>query len=55
MAKVYADLCEKGVKNFNAVPKSLQAQVKVIIEADGFVINPDGTVTRPINEEEGEA
>lgn len=51
MAKVYADLCEKGVKNFFAVPKGLQNQVKAIIESDGYVIHEDGTVTFPMNEE----
>lgn len=50
MAKVYADLCEKGLKNFNQVPKSLQKQVKALIEADGYIINPDGTVTKPDEE-----
>lgn len=45
MAKIYARLCEKGEKNFNDVPTKLQSQVRVIIEEDGYVINPDGTVT----------
>ena len=49
MAKIYARLCEKGEKNFNDVPTKLQSQVRAIIEADGYVINPDGTVT-PIEE-----
>lgn len=53
MAQIYANLCEKGVRNFNTVPANLQPQVRIIIEADGYVINPDGTVTkREINEEE---
>ena len=53
MAKVYASLCEKGVRNFFTVPANLQEDVAAIIEADGYVINEDGTVTkRPINEEE---
>lgn len=45
MAKIYARLCEKGEKNFNDVPAKLQNQVRAIIEADGYVINEDGTVT----------
>ena len=49
MAKIYARLCEKGEKNFNDVPAKLQSQVRAIIEADGYVINPDGTVT-PVEE-----
>ena len=50
MVKVYVSLCEKGARNFNTVPKSLQAQVRAQIEADGYVINEDGTVViRPIN------
>lgn len=51
MARVYANLCEKGVRNFNTVPSNLQDQVREIIEADGYVINKDGTVTK----KEGEA
>lgn len=50
MAKVYASLCEKGAKNFFAVPETLQPQVRAIIEADGYVINPDGTVTKLLEE-----
>lgn len=50
MAKVYASLCEKGVRNFFTVPANLQDQVRAIIEADGYQINDDGTVTKvPVN------
>lgn len=53
MARVYANLCEKGVRNFNSVPANLQDQVRQIIEADGYQINDDGTVVKiPVNEEE---
>lgn len=55
MARVYANLCEKGVRNFNTVPKNLQKDVKKMILDDGYIINPDGTVTLPEIEEEGEA
>ncbi len=48
MARVYADLCEKGVRNFYNVPKNLQPQVRYLIESDGYVINDDGTVTKRI-------
>ena len=44
MIKVYVSLCEKGVRNFNTVPKSLQEQVRAQIEADGYKINENGTV-----------
>lgn len=44
MAKIYARACESDGKNFNTVPKRLQAQVRAIIEADGYVILDDGTV-----------
>lgn len=44
MVKVYVSLCEKGVRNFNTVPKPLQEQVRAQIEADGYKINEDGTV-----------
>lgn len=46
MVKVYARSCEADGKNFNTVPKSLQAKVKAQIEADGYVVNEDGTVTK---------
>lgn len=56
MARVYANLCEKGVRNFNTVPENLRPAVRLLIEADGYVINPDGTVTKKVpnvlNEEE---
>lgn len=44
MAKVYANLCEKGAINYNKVPENLKKQVREIIENDGFTINPDGSV-----------
>ena len=44
MVKVFATSCEKDGRNFNTVPKSLQAKVKAQIEADGYVILDDGTV-----------
>ena len=46
MAKIYAKSCELDGKNFNTVPKRIQKQVREIIEADGYVINADGTVTK---------
>lgn len=46
MARIYATSCEKDGKNFFDVPKRLQEQVRAIIEADGYVIEDDGTVTR---------
>lgn len=56
MAQIYANLCEKGVRNFFSVPTNLQPQVRAIIEADGYIINEDGTVTkREPNEIEEEA
>lgn len=55
MARIYANLCEKGVRNFFTVPRNLQNQVEEIIIADGYQINEDGTVTKvPVNEEEQE-
>ena len=53
MARVYANLCEKGVRNFLTVPAKLRDQVEEIIISDGYMINEDGTVVKkPINEEE---
>ena len=52
MARIYATSCEKDGKNFNTVPARLQAQVRTIIEADGYVIQEDGTVVKPEPNEE---
>lgn len=53
MARIYATSCEKDGKNFYTVPKSLQSKVAVIIAADGYIIQDDGTVIpAPIDEEE---
>ena len=49
MVKIYATACEKDGKNFNTVPKSMQAKVRAQIESDGFVILYDGTVI-PVEE-----
>ena len=46
MNRVYATACEKDGKNFYTVPAKRQAAVREIIEADGYVIHEDGTVTR---------
>ena len=55
MARVYANLCEKGVRNFFTVPANLRDQVEEIIISDDYMINEDGTVVKkPINEEEVE-
>ena len=45
MARIYATSCERDGKNFFDVPEKLQAEVREIIEADGYIINEDGTVT----------
>lgn len=44
MARIYATSCEKDGKNFFTVPLRLQSQVRAIIEADGYIIEADGTV-----------
>lgn len=46
MARIYATSCEKDGKNFFTVPKRLQDQVASIIEADGYIIESDGTVVK---------
>lgn len=51
MAKVYARLVEKGERNFYSVPENLQPAVKVIILADGYIINEDGTVSKKVTED----
>lgn len=44
IARIYANACEHKGKNFNSVPKSISDDVAALIEEDGFIINPDGTV-----------
>ena len=46
MAKVYANLCANGVRNFNDIPESLKDAVRSILKSDGYTINADGTVTK---------
>lgn len=46
MARIYATSVERDGKNFFDVPKRLRPQVREIIEADGYIINEDGTVTK---------
>lgn len=60
MARVYASACERkyNPKNFNTVPERLQDEVRSIVEADGYIINEDGTLVKPdsaINIEKGDA
>lgn len=52
MARIYANLCEKGLRNFNNIDPKLQSEVRRLIEEDGYVINEDGTVTRKVTKEE---
>lgn len=48
----YAALCEQNQKNFFAVPEDDQPHVETIINADGFTVNEDGTVSiTPFNVE----
>lgn len=46
MARIYATSCERDGKNFNDVPKRLRPEVRKIIEADGYIIEEDGTVVK---------
>ena len=54
MAKVYARSCESDGRNFFTVPARLQDQVRAIIEADGYEIQQDGTVIKPVPNPEPE-
>ena len=51
MVNVYARSCESDGRNFNTVPKSLQAKVRAKIEADGYDILDDGTVVKHVEPE----
>lgn len=46
MARIYANSCEKGLKNFNDVPNRLKDEVRILIESDGYEILEDGTVIK---------
>lgn len=54
MARVYASACEReeNPKNFNTVPAKIKDEVRSIIEADGCIINEDGTVSKKTESEE---
>lgn len=54
MAKVYARSCESDGRNFNTVPSKLQTQVRALIEADGYEIQQDGTVIKPVPNQDPE-
>lgn len=49
MVNFYARRCEKNGVNFYTVPTKFQDAVKAKIEADGYVIQEDGTVTKGLN------
>lgn len=55
MVAKYVRKLEEGTMNFNDVPKLWSAKVRKQIEADGYVINDDGTVTKPEEDEQEEA
>jgi len=46
MAKFYARRCEQNGVNFNSVPAKWKDATRDIIEADGYTINADGSVTK---------
>lgn len=47
VARLWADRLESGkIDNFNRVPLKLKDEVQELLEADGYQINEDGTVTK---------
>lgn len=53
LANIYASYCENNIKNFHDVPEAIQQVVNAVINADGFMVNEDGTVSlKPINLED---
>ncbi len=49
VSKVYRDVLERNGKDFNTVPDfpvGMIAKVKELVEADGYTIHTDGTVTK---------
>lgn len=56
VAKNYAKLCIKGVQNFNEIPEKYKKEARGYITAQGYIINPDGTVEpAPVEEIETDA
>ncbi len=49
MAKIYYRMVIKGMKKWNEIPKTWGAKAIELLEADGYVLNDDGTVTAPTN------
>jgi len=43
---IYYQLIVNGRKTLNDVPASIKADVEAHLTANGYVINPDGTVTK---------
>lgn len=50
IAKNEAKLCIKGKKNFFDVPEKYRADARKYIEAEGYIINKDGTVSKALDE-----
>lgn len=55
VAKLWASRLEKNppdptYNNFNQVPAKLQDQVRAILEEDGYIIMPDGSVVKGLTE-----
>ena len=46
ISRLWADKLEAGLRNFNEVPAKLKDEVRILIDEDGYKINPDGTVTK---------
>lgn len=46
MARMYANSCIKGLKNFNDIPKEMQNAVRLILSEEGYRVNIDGTVVK---------
>lgn len=46
MARMYANSCIKGLKNFNDIPKELQNEVRLILSNEGYRVDVDGSVVK---------
>lgn len=49
MAKIYYRMVIKGMKKWNEIPKTWRQKAIDLLEADGYTLNDDGTVTPPTN------
>ena len=49
IARMWADRCEKNIRNTNEVPVKLKSDVLQLIAEHGFIVEEDGTCSPATN------